>query len=357
MSWTHVRRRFAGGSALTALSYLIVFASLMGCERSDGPPSGDARALRGALVAVIGPAEGHPQWPGIRGGAERFAAGNPSLRLLCTAPREEWGETLATAVERVLSDRPAIVCLWITDPEAAAPSVARIANQQVVLVTMNARATAGYPAAHVDLDWSSAAHLLGSQLGVVAAGRRSYVLVHEEGRDPLATACYRRFAAAASRQYDLTLLEARRGTGDPRAAVEELLGRFSHAGLVITLNPDVWLTARAGWDGELRARNREFRFATLSAAPVLWSRLGTPAAPGDAAALVGPLDGQIGYAAVELAARLLLGTQRATLERVISCELVTPETLADFAQRYAAAANGLDVSKWLPRTTTAPAAR
>ncbi|HPM23085.1 MAG TPA: hypothetical protein PLP66_04230 [Phycisphaerae bacterium] len=170
MSWTHVRRRFAGGSALTALSYLIVFASLMGCERSDGPPSGDARALRGALVAVIGPAEGHPQWPGIRGGAERFAAGNPSLRLLCTAPREEWGETLATAVERVLSDRPAIVCLWITDPEAAAPSVARIANQQVVLVTMNARATAGYPAAHVDLDWSSAAHLLGSQLGVVAAG-------------------------------------------------------------------------------------------------------------------------------------------------------------------------------------------
>jgi ABC-type sugar transport system substrate-binding protein len=294
----------------------------MGCERSDGPPSGDARALRGALVAVIGPAEGHPQWPGIRGGAERFAAGNPSLRLLCTAPREEWGETLATAVERVLSDRPAIVCLWITDPEAAAPSVARIANQQVVLVTMNARATAGYPAAHVDLDWSSAA-----------------------------------FAAAASRQYDLTLLEARRGTGDPRAAVEELLGRFSHAGLVITLNPDVWLTARAGWDGELRARKRQIRFARLSAAPVLWARLGTPAAPGDAAALVGPLDGQIGYAAVELAARLLLGTQRATLERVISCELVTPETLADFAQRYAAAANGLDVSKWLPRTTTAPAAR
>lgn len=357
MSWTHVRRWFAGGSAVAGVPYLLFATSLMGCERSDGPRPDDARTLRGALVVVIGPAEGHPQWPGIRGGAERFAAGNPSLRLLCAAPREERGETLATTVERVLSDRPAIVCLWISNPDVAAPSVARIASQQVILVTMNARATAGYPAAHVDIDFSSAAHLLGSQLGAVAAGRRSYVLVHEEGRDPLATACYQRFAAAAARQYDVTLLEARRGTADTCAAVEELVGRFSHAGLVVTLNPDVWLTARAGWDGELRARNREFRFATLSAAPLLWSRLGTPAAPGDAAALVGPLDGEIGYAAVELAARLLLGTERATMERVIPCELVTPETLADFAQRYAVAANGLDVSAWLPRATTAPAAR
>lgn len=360
MRAAHPGRRLISGAAGARMLYPFVVTLVMGCDRNDGGAPVHARTLRGALIAVIGPGEGHPQWPGMRGGAERFVAGNPSLRLLCTAPRDQQGESLGAAVERVLAEQPAVVCLWVNDPDAAAPSVARITSHQTLLVTMGTRGTGDYVSAHVGVDWPGAAQVLGRGLTEFAAGRRSYVLVHEDGRDAVATACYQRFAAAAERQYDVTLLEAVRTGGDARAAVtavEELLGRFSHAGLVVTLNPDVWLTARAGWDRELRTRNADFRFATLSAAPVLWTRLGTSAAPGDAAALVGPLDGEIGYAAVELASRLLLSTERSATERVVSCELVTPTTLADFAQRYTAAANGLDVSAWLPRTATAPAAR
>jgi hypothetical protein len=62
---------------------------------------------------------------------------------------------------------------------------------------------------------------------------------------------------------------------------------------------------------------------------------------GEAAALVGPLDGEIGAAAVELAITGLMQVSDTPRLRTISCELVTAATLPDFAQRYAQAA-GLD---------------
>ncbi len=129
-----------------------------------------------------------------------------------------------------------------------------------------------------------------------------------------------------------------------------LLERFPNAGLVVSLDPALWLTPQAGWERDLRQVSGDFRFATLSAAPSLWSRLGTPERPGEAAALVGPLDGEIGYAAVEMAAQLLLGASQIVRERAVPCELVTADNLADFARRYAAAANGLDVQPFLPAT-------
>jgi len=53
----------------------------------------------------------------------------------------------------------------------------------------------------------------------------------------------------------------------------------------------------------------------------------------------------------------LLGVERRRSLRRIPCEIVTAETLPDFARRYSEAAGGLDVAPFLPeRPASAPAA-
>jgi ABC-type sugar transport system substrate-binding protein len=273
------------------------------------------------------------------------------------APGESTPESIIATVKKALDQQPDVVCLFVGDAKLAQASIDLIASRQTLLVTIGERCDDPRVSGHVGVGLADAAEQLGDSLKLVAAGRQSYLLVHESGRNDVATNCYRRFITRAQWQPDLTLLQAENaaaGSRSPAQLVEEMLARFPHAGLVVTLNPDIWLTARAGWNRELHQLNAEFRFATLSAAPVLWHRLGTPEAPGEAAALVGPLDGEIGYAAVEMACQLLVSPERRVTSRVIPCELVTPERLADFARRYAAVANGLDVSPYLPEPVRKP---
>lgn len=280
-----------------------------------------------------------------------FLAGVPTLRGEFETPRENTELSLRAAVRRVLEHRPRVVCLHVTDPELAAASFDLIAAEKVLLMTMGQRCQDAHVYGHVGVSLPEAADCLGENLARVAAGRRSYLLLHERGLSPEATECHRRFITGVQRHHGITVLQqenAAQSDRSPANLVEELLGRFPHAGLVVTLNPDVWLAARVGWDRRLRQLNQDFRFATLAAPPRLWRRLGTPAEPGDAAALVGPLDGEIGYAAVHMAVQALVSTGAPLTARTIECELVTAENLADFAERYAAAANGLDVSDYLP---------
>lgn len=341
-------RQLACGGAF--ILHLLMYPVVTGCNRSSDA-LGRPTLEEGTLIAVIGPSEGHPQWPGIRGGAQRFLSGVPTLRGQFETPRESTDLSLRAAVRRVLEHRPRAVCLYVADPELAATSIDLIAAEKVLLVTMGQRCPDARIYGHVGVSLPEAAGCLGENLARIAAGRRSYLLLHERGLSAEATECHRRFVAGAQRHYGITALQqenAAEGDRSPADLVEELLGRFPHAGLVVTLSPDVWLAARAGWDRRLRQLNRDFRFATLAAPPRLWQQLGTPAEPGDAAALVGPLDGEIGYAAVHMAVQALVGTEAPLTYRTIECELVTAENLADFARRYAAAANGLDVSGYLP---------
>jgi hypothetical protein len=238
----------------------------------------------------------------------------------------------------------------VTDPALARPAAELVLTSQVVLVTFGVSTEDARVARHVDVDWPGGAELLGANLNRIAAGRKSYVLVHDRGRNATTTNIYQRFAAAAQQQYELTLLQEEEtdATHSVTQRIEELLSRFTHAGLLVTLNMDAWLDSRAGWNRELRARSADFRFVALSAAPALWVRLGTPAAPGEAAALAGPLDGDIGYAAVQAAARKLFSPTMSFPDPVVRCELVLPEDLGDFAQRYSAAANGMNVRPYLP---------
>lgn len=344
-----IGRRPAAPSATLMVAYLLVGTAVTGCERDRDAAA--KQALRGAFIAVVGPHVDHPQWPGIRGGARRYMDGVPSIRGDCLAPPEATPDSLAKTVRRVLERHPQAVCLYVADPVLVQTSIDLIKAEQTVLITMGRPTDAAWVYGHVGVGLTDAAEQLGANLKRVAGGRKSYLLLHEGGRGSLATNCYQRFIAAAQRQPDLVLLREISSAQDSRPQpelVEELLAQFTHSGLLVTLNPDVWLASRAGWNRRLRQLNSEFRFATLAAPPVLWPRLGTPAAPGDAAALVGPLDGELGYAAVEMAMRAILVSADGVRTRSIRCEVVTPENLIDFARRYSEAANGLDVSEYLP---------
>lgn len=337
--------------ALRVATYLAVLAVVTACERApDTPPAAETFA-HGLRIAVVGAHETHPQWPGIRGGAQRYFEGVPSLVGDLVAARDATPDSLTAAVERVLERKPNAVCLHVADADAARAAIDRIVRAQVILITMGTRSGEERVSKHIGVDWPGGAELLAANLPRIAAGRKSYLFLHARGRDENATLCYQRFAAAVERQFEVTCLQEINATEDPRppaAVVEDMLRLFPHAGLLLALEADVWLTGRAGWLTDLRALNREFRFATLAAAPALWSRLGTADAPAEAAALVGPLDGDIGYAAVEAAARKLLSPTNIFPAPVIPCELVTPDNLSDFARRYAAAANGLNVAAFLP---------
>ncbi len=259
-------------------------------------------------------------------------------------------------MDQALELRPGVVCLCVDEPQRCQPAVERIARERVLVVTVGQELDDPRIAAHVGVDLPAAAELLGDNLERVAAGRQSYLLVHEAGRGTLATRCYQRFMEKARRQFAVQLLaEGSAADADGRGdrVLTDLLKRYPRVGLVVTLDANLWLRPPAGWERDLRGLSPDFRFATLSTAPVLWSRLGRPGGDGQAVALVGPLDGDIGYAAVEAATDALL-RHRQGAPRIIPSELVTPETLADFARRYAEAAGGLDVSAFLPRDAGAP---
>ncbi len=340
--------RTAPGSAATLpRAALLVLTVVIGCDRSTAPQRTD-RAGGSGLIVVFGPSSDQPEWVGVRGGAESLARRTPRFPVQCVAPHADSTDRPRSLLARTLEQGPQVVCLLVTDEAAARPLIDEAASAGAWLITIGA--VIDDPRIHgsVAASLPDAAELLGASLEAVAAGRRSYVLVHASGADDLATKCYLRFAAVAERHPGLTLLKAvntAEAGVDPAAAVEELLGLFPHAGLVVTLDPQVWLRPRANWFRELRDRNRDFRFATLSTAPPLWKHLG---AGGGAAALVGPLHGELGAAAVQLAFELLLDAEQVVRQRRVPCEVVTPATLPEFARRYAEAAGGLDVTPYLP---------
>jgi hypothetical protein len=333
-----------------------LWAAALGCERS-GPPGS---APRGRAVAVIGAAETHPQWPAMRGGALRYFDAVGALRATYFAPTLDTSDSLRNTVLRALQDQPDIVCLQVSDPLTADAAIRLILERGVLLVTFGEGVTNRGVAAQVTVDWPGGAELLADNLERTAGGRRSYLLLHDSASE-VGARCYNRFAMSARRNSDLVLLEERdladSSSSAPRL-IETLLDRFSHAGLLVTLTPDVWLNPNVGWRADLRRLNAGFRIVTLSAAPVLWTRLGTPSRPGEMAALAGPLDGEIGYAVAQAAGRLLLSATPPPPVQQIACELVTPETLPTFAHRYALSAGKFDPAPFMPPVwpETAPAA-
>lgn len=354
----------AVGMGFAVLAYLIVTASLTGCERDPGTARAQQAVKSGMSIKFIGLCPEDPRWPGITGGAQRYADAVPTVRAeFATLPKAP-AASVRGALTEVLKNKPAAVCLYVTARDAADPDTLEgvletIQRSAALLITVGHQYPDQRVFGHVGVNLPETAERLGENLKQVARTRRSYLLCHEQGASVTATNCYLRFSSAAARQPGLELLEERNAYDSPRdtaTVLQEMLSLFPHAGLVVTLNPMVWLEGGTELTQRLRRHNEGFRFATLSTAPPLWGQLGTPSAPGPAAALVGPLDGDLGYAAAEMAVEALMGQDKPTTLRWIEGEIVTAANLPDFARRYSAAANGLDISGYLPAGAF-PAAR
>jgi len=304
----------------------------------------------GDLIVLIGPGQSSPQQAGIAGGARRFIASYPSLRLEIAAPSDNRAAALSQVVRDTLSKNPRAICLYISDQAAARPAANEIVRSGTILVTMGVDSDVTGVFGHVRVDLAGAAELLGERLAKIAGGKQSYVLLHRYGATPADTHCYERFMHKARSSHAIMLLEERNAAEAeelPAELLRAMFARFRHAGLAVTLDPTPWFSMPPA---ELLGRNA--RFTTLSAVPALWRYLRS----GEAAALVGPLDGEIGALATEMALAAITESRQAGLIRIAPNELVTRETLDDFAKRYAAAA-GLDVNELLPRSATSrPAA-
>ena len=330
-------------SAPTRCALLLMAAaavvSLAAC-RDKGRPSGRLPA-DGTVIAFINPNAEDAQWPAVIGGAQAVMSRYPFLRLVPLAATPGEPTTLDALVDQALGRGARGIALWIPEPGRSDIPVDRLRRAGVMIV-----AAGSVPDAHTDLpaaiiDYGAAGATLAGRLPEIAAGRQSYVLLHQRGRDSVATSAHDEFMGLARLQSVVHLLTDRNASTEPsppHALVRDMLSEYRHAGLVISLGPDNW------WGVEPRFELPDgCRFATLSAAPVLWARL----RDGEAAALVGALDGDVGRAAVERLAALLMAEPVPSAPRVIPCELVTGDTLTDFAERYAAAA-GLPLADLLP---------
>jgi ABC-type sugar transport system substrate-binding protein len=329
--------------------YLLVLLPVAGCDTASAPTHSRPAQPTGARVVFVGPSQFDPQWPAIRGGAGRAARHLPMLNLECLAPPDETAAALLRTVQRTLDSKPSVVCLYINDVPAARPCIDAIAARGVLLVTVGLHIENVSIYGHVDVPIPACAELIGENLREIAAGRASYVLVHEHGRNSVATACYERFKLSADRQHAVACLDERNAAqthATQRDLVLDLLRQFRYAGLVITFSPEAWIEAPARLT--IGPANR---FIAMPAIPALW-----PALRDDQAlALVGPLDGQIGYLAVSLAAEALTQSRGFGVLRSVACEVVTARTLDDFSRRYAAAAD-MSLEDLLPTPASAAAA-
>ena len=365
-------RRIISVSADSAglfLIYLLFVTVVTGCETKPRSLKSGRQLPPGAMIAVIGPSQIHPNWKGIRGGAQRYADQGGFLDCLTVAPTDEEPAALLNLVDGVITKKPVAICLCVERPDSARPAAKRIIDNGILLVTIGRRIEGVSAFGHVAVGWPEAAEILGRSLTVLLPetvnrfGRkrseRSYILLHEDSRDELTSLCYTRFSVVTRNVPRLALLEesnAAQSDRPPNELIQEMLKHFPSAELIVTLNPDVWLSLQPHYNLPTRTNpngESEFttHFASLGAPPRMWPRLRSR----EAKALVGPLDGEIGYTALELAVEGVMLNPDVLTRRVITCELVTPETLGDFARRYALAAN-LDVETLTPFGTSLPAA-
>jgi ABC-type sugar transport system substrate-binding protein len=234
-------------------------------------------------------------------------------------------------LERALAPEPAALCVYFGSESLARAAADSLSRYRGVLVTINSAPPGVESFAHVAADWCQGAESLADAINsaLEKLDRRSFVLLHADGRSELETNIFRRFRSAMSRFTRVQLLDqAVLGTSiPPRSPAEQvaaMLERFRHAGLAVTLDPAPWIAPA------LYRLEEPQHFATLGASPALWPRLRS----GEAVALVGPHEGELGRIAIERAIRGLTGDSDARGSVLVPCEVVTPDTFEAFRAKY-----------------------
>jgi len=303
-----------------------------GCNPPPPPTAADI-AAREMRIVIIGPAAADPQWPAILGGAKQAARGYSSARLDIRTPADTSQRALDDEVDAALKLEPHAVCLSVADPPIASDAAGRVINAGVPLVTFGAALDVKGVYAHIEWQLAEAAGKLGETLEQLAGTGRNYVLFHRDGASPSDRLCYLRFRLAANEHYSLNQLQEvnfAASSTDGHDEIREAISLFPSTAFVVTLSPAPWLGDR----NPRGVLGPDAKFATTLAVPALWPALGR----GDALALAGPIDGDIGRYAVELAVAGITNSRPPGRLATVDCEIVTRENVEIFSRRYLSAA-------------------
>jgi len=330
-------RRIGCAAQIVVFAYLIAITALTGCERPPAPGEAKNR-IENPHVVFVGLPDGDPRWDAVDAGARGLIKNYEGVRFTVLRPLDDSAGAIESACRNAVKEGAHAVCVWLPRPDESDGAIQVIVQHGAAAITIGPHVRSEAMFAHVQC----------SPLDDVAGESRSYALLHDSGRSPFDTDVYRRFEHGASGAFGLQkLTEAYAGGGNRAQAEEsltEMLSRFPNVGLVVTLDPRIWFA-----DPEARRLNPSNRYATLGAPPVLWPALRS----GRAAALVGWIEADIGRAAADFAIRSLGDNRRTGRLLAILPELVTRETLDDFARRYEAAA-GRNPTTSAPVATPSP---
>ncbi|MFO0838110.1 MAG: substrate-binding domain-containing protein [Phycisphaerae bacterium] len=316
--------------------YVLFLPLFAGCGGAEDAKRLGRLPTSGTLVTVIGPSQDDPAWPATRGGIRRFAEHAEYLRIETMTPSARNVAEKRALFEQELGRKPAAIVLFVTDADVDRRLAERAAEESVLLVTVGARLNGVRPFAHVEPDLPALAERLAERLPDIAGEQRTYALIHDRGANEMATRCHDHFMRVARLKTSLVQLAECNAFESNRIAddvIAEFCGRFRHLGLIVLLGAtDTPRAASAIGAGQTR-------LVVLSATPDHWGLLES----GKAAALAGPLDGELGYTLARVTAEGLNGDVRPGRTHPVPCEIVTPAELPGFEQRYAEAA-GMELS-------------
>lgn len=314
------------------LIFLVAACFFIGCDRKTDPKAGQTSAGGpDTRVVFIGPSQDDPRAQSILGGARQAVRGMTHLRFEFVSPPATDHESHIRMLREALRIGAPGVCIFLNEPEDLSPLADEIRNSATTLVTIGCRPRVVEPYTHVEIDLPGGAEMISRNLAQLAEGRKTYALVHARSRSAQDRACYERFVSHQPGAAAMTMVDARDFAelrAAPAAVISRILADFRSVSLVVTLSPEAWLSTDPPF-----SLPEGRRFVTLSAVEPLWPRLRS----GEAAALVGPIDGEIGAVAMHILLRGIAREQPEMPVRMISCRFVTRENLEEFAEQYRAA--------------------
>jgi hypothetical protein len=332
-------------SALSAVLPLLASLAAAGALLAVAGCSRDPAAT-GTPTALVGGDEHDPAWQAVVSAAKHAADRNGNLELsILSRPH---GEPLSSAdlVQQAVADGAKIVGLWVTEPTLPI-NAERLAEQGIQLITLNATID-NWNGPQLVVDYADAVDTLAQDLPKLAPDTTSYVLIHQAAANDRSAQLLDRFRQAAPQQVvsgqnprfvRLADYDRSEWPGPVQELLAAILDEYPHVGLIITLDPELWLADLPPFqlpDGK--------QFITLGSAMPLWERL----RQGEAIALCGPIHGEIGRVFVAMASDAAAPRESPPRRRFVDCEIITAANLEAFATRYVQAAGlrGHDLDSW-----------
>lgn len=328
------------------LQLLFVTAALIGasgaaCQPQPHTPVSGTPPTVARQVTFIGPSADDPRTPAIFAGAQRFIRSLPAYQLATASPTDHSAAALQASIRSATKTHIDALVVFVEDASAVTDVLDEVQTQYTLCVAVGAPIDSQAIQTQVRVDWEAGARLLGAHLTELSGPARSFVVLRRD--DPAASAAnYNAFRHAANREYGLAMLGETRLTGvaeADRRAVRDLLETYPRTRLVVSLSQFPWTHTPPS-----QILKDAQRFAAVGAPPEFWRHL----VDGRAAGLIGYLDGDAGFLAMQAVFEQLTSSGDPHRIRGVAPRVVKREDLPVFIADYAEAA-GVDVAELLAR--------